>query len=150
VREPALDEGLAIGAREEAARDAPAVGDVERGLVERDLHRQDGHGLAGDGRRGGAILGDRGGDVVRALEPAFDLERRDAEVGEAGDGVEPDEILGRQEVGEVAEIALVAIDDQVVRQPAGLRTLAAVRRAPPARPPTTSTARSTTRTGRRG
>ena len=129
AREPAFDEGLVIGAAEEPGGDAAAVGDVQCGGIERHLDGELGRGLTDGERHGAAVLRDRRGDVARALEPALDLQRRDADLGECGYRIEADEILGREEILDLAEIADVTIDDERVGQAAGLRALPAIRRA---------------------
>ncbi len=68
--------------------------------------------------------------VMRALQPSFDLEAADAERGEIGDDIMRREILRAEQVSLIAEIAHGAIDAQLIRQPAGLRALAAVGAAP--------------------
>ncbi len=130
AREAPLDERLVIGTGEEARRDTAAVCDVERLSIERQVDGQRRRRLADGGRGGTAVLRDRGRDVGRALEAALDLETRDTGLGERGHDVEPDEILRRQQVLDLAEVAHGAVEDERVGQAARLRALAAVRRAP--------------------
>ena len=67
-----------------------------------------------------------GGDVVGGFEAAFDFEGVDADGGEVEDEVVGGEVLRGEEVGLVAEVFVVAIEDEVVGEAAGLGALAAV------------------------
>jgi len=126
---PALDEGLMIGTVQEARRDAAAVGDVEGSRVRRELERRCGRRQSDGLERGAAVLGDGGRDVTRSLEAALDLERHHAERGERRNCVEADEVLGREQVLDLAEVLRLVVEHQVIRQATRLGALAAVRRA---------------------
>ena len=128
-----------IGAREEPRRGAATVGELERRSVAGDLDGGRTRDLADGLGRQPPVVGDRGGHVVRAFEPALDLERRDPAAGlshdrrERADHVGADQVLGRQQVLDLAEVARLAIHDQAVGQAARLRALTAVRRPAPPR-----------------
>ena len=78
----------------------------------------------------GAAIERRGRrDVFRPLEAALDLERHDAETRELGHQRARFEILGREQIRAIAEIAQDAVDHELVGQPASLRARAAVRAA---------------------
>jgi hypothetical protein len=70
------------------------------------------------------------GDVFRRLEPALDFQRRDAGAREVGEDFEAGEVLRGEEVIAAAQVHFPAIGNQLVRHPAGLRALAAIRAAP--------------------
>ena len=70
-------------------------------------------------------LGD-GGDVFWGFESAFDFEAADAEGDELGDFIDGGEVLWREQVTFVAEVAEFAIDDHLIGHTAGLGALAAV------------------------
>ncbi len=67
-----------------------------------------------------------GGHVFGALEPAFDLERADAQLDQTRHGRACLEILRREQVGALAEIHDLPVDQQFVRQATGLRAGPAV------------------------
>ncbi len=69
------------------------------------------------------------GDVLRGLQPAFDLERRHAQPHQIGDHLDAREVLRAEQVTAVAQRHGAAIGHQLVRQAAGLRAFAAVGRA---------------------
>ncbi len=79
---------------------------------------------------GGAVKRGRGGDILGALHPPLDLEGGDSEGHQLRNAAVPLEVVRRKEVGAVLQVSRPPVDDQVVGQPAGLRTLAAVRAAP--------------------
>ena len=73
------------------------------------------------------------GDIFGRLEPALDLERRDAGGNEFRHDRIGGEILRREQIFLAAEIDILAIADEVVGQPAGLGALPAVGAAAPER-----------------
>src|SRR5690242_13744930 len=70
------------------------------------------------------------GDVVWALQAALDLEAAHAQLREIFDEVVRGEVLRTEQVRFLAEVAHLLVDDQLVRQSAGLSALPAVRAAP--------------------
>ena len=82
------------------------------------------------GVEGGAIRLRGGGHVLGGLEPALDLEAGDAGADQVVDQVVGGQVLRGEEVGLVPQLAAGAVDDQLVREPAGLGALAAVGRPP--------------------
>jgi hypothetical protein len=86
-----------------------------------------GGGVLVDGTIDGlAINGGDGGNVVRGFEPTLDLERVKTEFDQFGDFIHRGEVLGREKVGPVPEIAGLAIDFEGVGHAAGLSALATV------------------------
>ena len=84
----------------------------------------------GGGRiEGPAVVPRDVGDVLGRLEPAFDLEAAHAGVDELRHERVRGQILRAQQIFDIAQIDVFAVADQVVGQPAGLGTLAAVRAA---------------------
>ena len=75
-------------------------------------------------------LGD-GGHIGRVLEPAFDFEARHAGLVELGQQLPRGQILGGEQIAPVVEIARLTIHHQLIGQPAGLGTFAAVGTALP-------------------
>src|SRR5262249_10141631 len=94
--------------------------------VERLLGREREAPAAEGSVEGGAVGAGRGGDVVRALETALDLEAGDAGADEVGEEVVSREILGREEVGAVAEVARSVVDDHLIGETTSLRALPAI------------------------
>ena len=64
--------------------------------------------------------------VAGVLEAPFDFEAGDARVGEVREQLPGGQVLGRQQVALLAEVALHPIDDQLIGKPAGLGALAPV------------------------
>ena len=71
--------------------------------------------------------------ILRALQAAFDLEAPHAELDQRLDQIVGGEILRAQQVGPLAEIADCAIDDEFIRQAAGLGALPPIGAAAPQR-----------------
>ena len=69
------------------------------------------------------------GDVFRRFEPAFDFQRGDAGADQLRQHFQPGEILRAEQIFPVAERHRLAVGDQIVGHPAGLRAFAAVGRA---------------------
>ena len=69
------------------------------------------------------------GDVFRRLEPAFDFQRGDAGADQVRQHFQPGQILRAEQIFPVAERDRLAVGNQIVRHPAGLRAFAAIGRA---------------------
>jgi hypothetical protein len=112
-----------VYAMEPAGKKAATEGHLQAVL----LFRRCGRGLLSQGAIDGlAINGGDGGNVVRGFEPTLDLERVKTEFDQFGDFIHRGEVLGREKVGPVPEIAGLAIDFEGVGHAAGLRALATV------------------------
>ena len=123
----AVDELLVVDAVEEAVGEATGEGLGE--VVE--LFARERKTLAMKRGVDGGPIGLRGGgDVVGAFQAAFDLEGLDTGAREAVDGVVSGQVLRAEQVRFVAEVARLAVDDELVRQAAGLGALATVGAAP--------------------
>ena len=122
-----MDEPLVVDSVEESMGEAArkALGKLKFLMMGKDEGPVGGKGI--DGRAVG--LGG-GGNVLGALEPALDLEAANAGAGQLGDHVVGGKVLRAEEIGFIAEVADRAVDDEVVRQSAGLGALAAVGAAP--------------------
>ena len=80
--------------------------------------------------RGPSVERRRRAHVLRPLQAPLDLQRVDPEPSELGHQRAGLEVLGREQIRAVAEIAPHPVDDHLVGQPAGLRARAAVGAAP--------------------
>ena len=69
------------------------------------------------------------GDVLGRLEPALDLQARHAQLDQLRDQVVRGKVLRAEEILSLVQVHELAVADDLVGHPAGLGTLAAVRRA---------------------
>ena len=73
-----------------------------------------------------AVGGGRCGHILGPFEPPLNLEAGDAGGDEFGHLLHRHQVLRREQILGIAEIVLLAVEDEVVGQAAGLRALAAV------------------------
>ena len=128
--EPPLDQFLVVDplqeARGEAAREAlRQVGLLRLGQFQATSCASRFERLA-IGRR-------RHRDILRALQPPFDLQAADPGRQQLGHQVPRRQVLRTQQVRLLPQVAQLAINNQLIRLPARLGTLPAVRAPPPQR-----------------
>ncbi len=88
------------------------------------------HGTVRDGLvNRSAIVAGNVGDVLGCFQTAFDLETVDACFDHVRDGGVTCQILRAEQVANIAEFLIDSVAHQVIRQPAGLSALPAVRTA---------------------
>jgi hypothetical protein len=129
-----VGELLVVDAAEPARVESPRKAHLE--VVERFAADGVEHGGLGCGYRtedlghdpveGRAVDAGDVGDVLGALEPAFNLERGDAGPDEVGQHVETGKVLRAEQVAAVAEVHGPAVGDKLVGHAARLGAFAAV------------------------
>lgn len=98
------------------------------------IKRRNGIALLREGGVDGfAINAGDGGDVFGRFEATLDFERGNARLDELGDEIDGGEILRREQVAFFAQIAELAIDDELVGHSARLSAFATVGGALPER-----------------
>lgn len=117
------NEGLVVDAGQEAVGKTAGEGLGEIELLLAGNFK----GAVLDGGVEGRAVGLRGGgDVMGAFQAAFDFERADATFDEVADQIMSRQILRREEIGFIAKIPFLAVDEEFIGKPAGLGALAAV------------------------
>src|SRR5262249_39787121 len=124
-----LDEALVIDPPEEPW--PRAAGERLEGVVALFTRRRTPRADRGVDRR--PVEPRRRGDVLGALGAPFGREGGDPEPDEIIDDGGRLQIFGREEVGAIVRPSELAVDDELVRQPARLRARAAVRAPTPDR-----------------
>ena len=125
--EAPFDQRLVVAAAEESVAEAARVGEGRAQQVA--PHARDGFLALRERVDVVAIRLRRRRHVGRVLLAPLDLEAVHADARELLDRAHAGEILRAQQVLHVAELALLAVDDEVVGHATGLGALAAIRRA---------------------
>src|SRR5262249_17830411 len=125
-RETPADEPLVVRPLEEPGCESAGERLLQVALLFRADDERPAGGRGGDRVAGGA----RGrGDVGRALQPALELEADYPGVDQVADELVPGQVLRAEQVRPVAEVADLAVNNHLVREPAGLGALPAIRAA---------------------